>query len=115
MSQEKPMAQSRFSQLSAPRQELIRQCQKIGFGEIGRFLVRDREPVLTPETEFLLDVKLDGDDGPRPEGNLNDFELRREVVLLFARLDAIRNGVVERLEVYAGLPRRIRFKAPLEK
>jgi hypothetical protein len=76
-----------------------------------RIVVRDREPVLTPETEIFYDVKLDGKDGPRPEQNLSDFELSREVVRLFAKLDAIRNGVVKRLDVHAGLPRRIVWKA----
>jgi hypothetical protein len=109
------MAQWRFSQLSAPRQALLRQCQQIGFGEILRFLVRDREPVLTPDTEIIFDVKLDRDEGPRPEHDLADFDLRRQVVQLFARMDSIGSGVVERLEVHSGLPHRIRFKTPLTK
>ena len=104
------MAQLRFSQLSSPRQALLRQCQQIGFGEILWFLVRDCEPVFTPDTEIILDVKLDKDDCPRPEYDLADFDFRRQVVQLFARMDSIGNGVVERLEVHAGLPHRIRFK-----
>jgi hypothetical protein len=60
-------------------------------------------------------VKLDGDDGPRPEQDLSDFELSREVVRLFAKLDTVRNGVVELIEVRAGIPRRVVFKAPAKK
>jgi hypothetical protein len=105
------MIQPRFSDLSAARQALIRQCQRIGFGKIVGFAVREREPVLTAETEIFFDVKLDGDDDPRPEQDLSDFELSRQVVRLFAKLDAIREGVVDHLEVRAGLPRRIVFKA----
>jgi hypothetical protein len=54
------MAFLRFSGLSAPRHALIRQCQLIAFGTIGPFSVRDCDPVLTGETEVLVDVKLDG-------------------------------------------------------
>jgi hypothetical protein len=109
------VAQLRFSQLSAPRQTLIRRCQQINFGKIAQFLVHNREPVLTPETEIFVDIKLDGNDGPRLEQNLSDFELSREIVRLFAQMDAIGNGVVEHLEVRAGIPRRIIFKAPATK
>jgi len=83
----------------------------MGFGEIAAFVVRDGEPVITPETEIFLDVKLDGDDSPRPELDLSDFVLSREVMRLFAKLDTIRSGVVKHLEVRAGIPRRMVFKA----
>jgi hypothetical protein len=107
------MAQ-RFSQLSAHRQALLRRCQQIGYGEIRRFLVCDGEPVLTPDSEVLFDVKLGGGDGVRPEQSLSDFELRREVVDLFAQMDSIQEGVLESLEIHAGMPRRIRFKLPVQ-
>jgi hypothetical protein len=101
----------RFSELSAPRQALIRQCQRIVFGKIVGFAVRECEPLLTAETEVFFEVKLDGEDGLRPEKHLSDFELSREVVRLFAKLDTIREGLVEYLEIRAGIPRRIVFKA----
>lgn len=106
------MAQLRFSELSAPRQTLIRRCQQIGFGRIGPFQVSNCEPAITPDTDVFVDLKLDGHEAPRPEYNLGDFELSKEVVRLFRQIDAIRDGVVEQLEVRAGLPRRIVFKLP---
>src|ERR1035437_9468986 len=54
------MTQLRFSDLSAPRQAFIRQCQWMGFGKILGLAVCDCEPVFGPRTEVLLDVKLDG-------------------------------------------------------
>jgi hypothetical protein len=107
------MADLRFSQVSGPRQSLLRQCQRIGFGKIVRFSVSDGEPVVLPETEALVDVKLDEDAGPRLEQDLNDFALCAEVRRLFKQLDAIHNAVVDHLEVRAGIPRRIVFKAPI--
>jgi hypothetical protein len=107
------MVQVRVSDVSAPRQALIRHCQKIGFGRIGPLIVRNGDPEVTPETDVFVDVKLDGDEGPRPVCSLGDFVLSKEVVRLFAELDAFRNGVVQHLEVRAGIPRRIVFKAPI--
>jgi hypothetical protein len=101
----------RFSELSLPRQALVRECQRLGFGEILRFFVHAGEPVFTAETEIIYDMKLDGDDGPWPQQNLPDFELRRQVLRLFAEMDSMREGVVESLIVHNGLPHRIRLKA----
>jgi hypothetical protein len=105
------MAQVRFSEVSAPRQALIRRCQQIDFGKIVRFAVRAGEPVTLPETEVFLDVKLDSEDAQRPELDLKDFVLSAEVQRLFARLDQLGEGIVDHLEVRAGVPRRIVFKS----
>ena len=105
------MAQLRFSELSAPRQALVRKCQRIGFGRIEDLDVRDCEPVFGPRTRSFLDVKLDSDEVPRPEQNLSDFVVRDEIRRLLYKLDAIRDGTIERIEVLAGIPRRIIVKA----
>ena len=54
-----------------------------------------------------VDVKLDGDEGPRPETALADFELRGEVVRLMKCLAGVQNGTIVRIEVRAGIPRRL--------
>jgi hypothetical protein len=104
------MARLRFSELSAPRQALIRQCQRLGFGSIWGLEVRDGEPMFGPKTEVLFDLKLDSDETPRPELNLSDFVVCTEIRRLFSRLDTFANGTVE-IEVRAGVPRRLLFKA----
>jgi hypothetical protein len=71
---------------------LVRRCQQVGFGKIGPFIVCNGDPEVTPETDVFVDVKLDGDDAPRSEYSLGDFVLSKEVVRLFAELDAFRNG-----------------------
>ena len=101
------MANHRFSELSELRQMLIRRCQQIGFGRIGPFVVQNCDPVVTPETVVFVEMKLDGNEVPRTEYSLADFELSKEAVRLFAELDAIRDGIVEHLEVRAGIPRRL--------
>jgi hypothetical protein len=101
----------RFSQLSLPRQDLVRRCQRIGFGRINGLVVADAEPAFAATTVILVDVKLDGEEYRRPEQDLPDFALAHEVVRLFSMLDEIGSGIIEHIEVRAGLPRRLIVRA----
>ena len=104
------MAQLRFSDLSAPRQALVRRCQQLGFGTIRNLEIQDREPVFGPETEVIFDLKLDSDEMPRPEQSLSDFVICSEIQRLCAMLDTLGDGAIEDIEVRAGIPRRVHFK-----
>ena len=101
----------RFFHLSVSRQALVRLCQATNYGSIRNLEVRDSEPVFRPPPVVAVDVKLDGDDGPRREIALTDFVLRDEVCRLMDRLDELKNATIERIEVRAGIPRRIVFKS----
>ena len=103
----------RFSQLSPPRQMLVRLCQSVNFGQICGLEVRDSDPVFSPPPQVLVDVKLDSDEELRAEINLTDFVLPSEVCRLMYRLDKLKNATIERIEVRAGIARRVVFKAPL--
>jgi hypothetical protein len=50
---------TRFLQLSAPRQALVRLCQRIGFGRIEDLEVRRGEPLFQPAPTVFFDVRLD--------------------------------------------------------
>ena len=104
----------RFSQLSPPRQALVRLFQLINHGHIEALHVVDGELSFTPTPTVLVDVKLDQDEGPRPEVHLSDFELCHEVRRLMLRIDGIKNGKVARLEVRGGVPRRVVFESTTE-
>jgi hypothetical protein len=101
-----------FSQLSIPRQALVRLCQRINFGSIQGLCVKDAEPVLSPPPLVHIDVKLDADEAPRPEAALSDFELCGESCRLMNRLDEFKDTTVERIDVRAGIPRRLTFRVP---
>jgi hypothetical protein len=103
----------RFSDLSPARQTLIRTCQWVNFGEIRNLVVNDSEPEPGSST-ILIDEKLDVADGPRKERELSDFPLCGEMKRLMCRLDEIRNGRIERIEVHAGVPRRVRFEVAIK-
>jgi hypothetical protein len=97
----------RFAQLSAPRQALVRLLQSVNFGHVLNVPIENGDPVFHPEPTVLLDVKLDVDEGERQEADLPDFALRVEVRRLMARLDQLKNGRIERIEVRSGIPRRV--------
>ena len=100
----------RRSDLSPARQALVRLCQELNFGHILGLEVQKGEPVLDPPPEVIVDVKLDGDEGSRPELALADFDLRSEVCRLLVRIDGVNSGSIERLEVRHGTPVRAVFR-----
>jgi hypothetical protein len=102
----------RFSQLSEARQTLVRLCQAINYGYIQGLDVRDSDPVFDQPPLAFMDLKLDADEGQRPEADLPDFELRYELCRLLVRLDELKNGRIERIEVRSGIPRRLLFRLP---
>ncbi|MEW5980160.1 MAG: hypothetical protein AB1898_30565 [Acidobacteriota bacterium] len=95
----------RKSALTAPRKRLLGKMQEIGFGRIESLYFVGGEPRFDPPPRVIRTVKFGGENGSRPETGLADFLLKKEQVDLFNRLEALRSGVVERIEVQCGLPR----------
>jgi hypothetical protein len=105
----------KLSELSAPRQALVRLCQSIDYGHVLDLHIRDRQPVFSPEPGVIFEVKLDGDSCQRQESELADFNLRDEVRRLLDCIDEIGTGRIQRIEVRAGLPKRVLIEATLRK
>ena len=101
----------RFLQLSPARQFLIRILQEVNFGELQGIHVLDADPIFDVTSVVILDAKLDKEEVPRQELDLNDFALCTEVLRLMSRLDELKNGTIQRLEVRAGIPRRLIFES----
>jgi len=97
----------RFSQLSPARQALVRHCQAINHGCIEDLGVEKGDPVFDGSPAMVRDIKLEADEGPRPEVELVDFVLSGEVLRLMRQLEAMQNGTIRRIEVRGGIPRRI--------
>lgn len=98
----------RLSDLSTPRQDLVRLCQSTNYGHIQSLEVRDREPILSnPQCVVSVDIKLDSEDLPRQESAEPDFLLCAEIHRLMELLDKIHNGKISKLEIRAGIPRRV--------
>ncbi len=91
----------------------MRLCQSIDYGQILNLEVREREPQFSPAPTVLLDIKLDAARVGRPESELLDFALCDEVCRLLDRIDELQTGQVQRIEVRAGIPRRVLIEAKL--
>ena len=103
----------RFSEVSGPREALVRLCRSINNGHIEAVRIADGEPIFTPAPTVLIDVTLDQDEGPRPEVELRDFELCSELRRLMSRMDVVKNGKVARLEIRGRVPRRVIFESTI--
>ena len=96
--------------LTPPEAWLVELMQSMNFGRIENLTVRAGTPVLDPPPRVVRDVKLGGENGPRPEAAKQDFALKAQVRDLFAQLEAMGDGTVRCIEIRHGLP----FKMAIE-
>lgn len=90
--------------LSESNQWIIGQCQLVNFGRITFHVLRG-EPDLAKPWRTRRTVKLaSGENGPRPEAGLADFELCQEQTGLLSTLSRVRDGACVTVEVRHGLP-----------
>ena len=101
------MKEKRFSQLSKQGQGLIRLCQYVNFGSILNVKVAEGEVIFEPPPEIIVDVRLDGDVPQRSELAMPDFVLASEACRLLAHIDSLKTGLIEKITVHAGIPRRM--------
>ena len=94
--------------LSPARRALVDLMFETYYGSIENLIVRGGEPVLRPAPRVLKDVRLGRRESKRPVTNPKDFVLKTQHVDLFEHLDAMRDGVICRIDIQAGLPFRIR-------
>lgn len=103
----------RFSQLSAPRQVLVRLLQSVNFGYVEGLEIRGGEPMFNPAPALFVEVKLDALNDPRPEALSADFALRTEFTRLLEQLDLLGDGSIDRIDVRYGVPRRVLIERPI--
>ena len=89
---------------------LVGIMQRMNFGRIEDLHVLDGEPLFDPPPRIVRSVKLGRENGPRPEAGHPDFALKAEVIELIAHLEAVGDGVIERIEVQHGLPALTTFE-----
>jgi hypothetical protein len=105
---------TRFSELSAPRQVLVRLFQSVNFGYLEGLEVRGGEPVFSPAPAVFMEIKLDAANEPRPEMSLPDFALRSEVSRLMEQFGQMGDGSIERIDIRHGVPRRVVIERPIQ-
>ncbi len=95
-----------MADLPESRRDLVELMQTIYFGRIEGLPIRDTMPILIPRPAIVREHKLGGENGPHT-ALASDFQLKRQVIELFAFLDEFRDGVIDVIEVRHGLPFRV--------
>ncbi len=99
------------SDLSANKQRLLRLFQAINFGRVEELEVRDGEPQFSPAPRVFVELKLDVENGVRPESGLAQFPLRSQVGRFFSQLARLEDVTVECIDIRHGLPFRMVVEA----
>lgn len=101
------MACLRKSGLSPARRQLVEMLQRVNFGRLENLAFRKGEPQFSPLPGIVRELKFAAD--PRNQGDYprGDFELKEQLLELFAFMDAEGSGVIESLEIKHGLPFRM--------
>ena len=81
--------------------------QDLNFGKFLGLVIKDGEPICNPLPQRKRELKFPGENGPRREREAVDFNLKCEVIELFAFFDQLQNGTIDVLEIRYGLPSRV--------
>jgi hypothetical protein len=100
------MENIKFSQLSRPRQLLIRLCQRINHGCVLNVRVKNSDVFFDASSEASIDLRLDTDVSERPELGLTDFTLSLDHRRLLEQIESLKDGVLDKIVVHDGIPRR---------
>ena len=102
---------TRKQSLSPNRQQLVVLMTEIDYGSIENLVIRDHEPVFYPAPRIVRDVMLGKRDKKRLPRTAADFVLKAQHEDLFEQFDELHDGQIDRIEIQAGLPFRIRVAA----
>jgi hypothetical protein len=97
---------ARRSALTPARQRLLSIMQGVRFGRIEGLIIRNSEPCFEQPLRIVEEIRLASDADYRAASSDGDFELKKEVTVLFDRLTRLRDGVVN-IEVRHSAPFRL--------
>ena len=95
------------SDLQPGQKWLVETMQAINFGTISGLLVVGGEPTADPPPRLVRELRLPGENGPRPETRMSDFELREQIVELLREIERLGTGTIDLIEVRHGVPFRV--------
>ena len=100
------------SSLSVRQRRLLEMMSHFNFCRIENLEIRDGQPVFEPAPRVIQDIKIGGENGPRPELEKDDFLLRTPIIELFEHLNRLGDGRIAVIEVRYGLPFRLTVEQP---
>jgi hypothetical protein len=100
----------RKQSLPPQRQRLVELFQQLNFGRVERLRIQSGQPCFDPQPNIIQEVKFGGDNAPRQEADLSNFNLKRQIQELFRYFDRLGNGVIDLIEIRHGLPWHMEVK-----
>jgi hypothetical protein len=104
-------SEGRKASLTAGRRRLLELFQQANFGRVERLTVKSGEPIFDPPPRIVREIKFGGDNGPRREMEVGDFQLKSQIVELFNHFDELRDVTIKVIEIKHGLPFRMEVAA----
>ena len=98
------------SNLQASYKRLLEEMQSVNFGRIEDLHIIKGQPQFEPRPRIIREIKFGGENGPRPEIQSDNFELKAQHREFFACLDKLDHAVIHSLEVKHGLPFMMRVE-----
>ena len=90
--------------LSAQQRSLVELMQRHQFGRIENMAVQGGQPVLGLRVKVIQVAHFGSRNASTPISSASDFELKSQVLALFARLGSLPDGTEVKLEFKHGLP-----------
>lgn len=97
-------------ELTVGRQRIIELMQTHNYCRIEHLEVRQGEPVFDPPPTVIQHLRIGGDNDPKVQIHLKNFALKQAHLELFQHLDTLGTGVVDAIEVRAGLPDYLKIR-----
>ena len=98
--------------LPASCRRLLEAMQRLNFGKIENLEIRGGLPVFEPPPRIVKDVKIGGENSPRPELEMADFRLKAPVIEFFEHLIRLGDGKIALIEIQYGHPCKLLIEQP---
>ena len=108
------MTQRTKQSLTPAKKRLLALMQELNFGRIEQLTFINGDPVFDPPPRVVRQIKFGGENGPRREKAMSDFNLKSEMIELFDELIRLGSGTVECLEIKHGLPFRMNLEVTVQ-
>ena len=92
----------RQHELSVSQRKLLILMEKVSYGRINNLEIRKGEPIISPESTIMRDMKPGADDSHIVPDD--DFVLKKKVTDFFEQLIEIKEGFIRKIEIRGGLP-----------
>lgn len=101
---------TKVRELSGPQSRILKEMQRRNYGTLEGVLMKNGDPLITDETIVNQTIKIGGNNGPRREHRLHNYELKSAQIQFLEELKAIPDGSLFDVVFSGGLPLFIQMR-----